>query len=492
MKSEEVKPENNETETGTVRSEKPKLRIKSMTTILWRYFVLFVAVVVIAIALICYLVASSSVLYNIQKRLRAVGEDLTTSLADTTVSERALYQKLSNYIVSDGIDLFICSEGGEALIHNSTLTEEKLREISGLILDKMGKWEDGTVKEFNSYGEEYSVLNHVTCVTLRSGERAYMDVRYPINTVTHTLRQMELYVLVVTVVAFAISFLVSYMIARKLSGPIREVTGTAQELAKGNYSVQFGSAQYEEIAQLSDTLNYMKEEIKKSGDFQKELVANVSHDLKTPLTMIKAYASMIREISGDDPEKRDKHLQVIIDESDRLTGLVNDILSASKIIAGLDQSNTKIINLTELLYSVINKFSYLQDTQEYRIMVDVEPNLYTSAVEEQIYQVVYNLISNAINYTGNDKTIFVTLKTDEENRYIKFAVRDTGKGIDDEELAHIWDRYYRSKDSHVRPVKGTGLGLNIVKEILQRHSFEFGVNTEKGKGSTFFVNFPIA
>ena len=172
--------------------------------------------------------------------------------------------------------------------------------------------------------------------------------------------------------------------------------------------------------------------------------------------------------------------------------MVNDILNTSKISAGLEQLNKKVFNLTELLYSVINKFSYLQEGQGYSIMVDVEENLYTLADEEQIYQAVYNLVSNAVNYTGEDKTVYITLKYDAQEKRIKFAVRDTGKGIAEEELEHIWDRYYRSKDSHTRPVKGTGLGLNIVKIILEKHTFNFGVTTKEGEGSTFYVDFPKA
>ena len=487
-----MKRKENAEGTETAAVKKPRFKLNSTTTILWRTLTLFVVAVIAVIVLVCYFIMSGSVLSITQKRIRAVGEDLTETIMDETISERVVYQKLAGYIVSDGINMFIIGIDGEPIIYNNTLTEERVSSISALVVNQMGSWEEGKIKEFTSHDEANAILNYVSCVVLRSGRQAYVAVRYPTNNITQTVRQIEIYVLIVTLVAFVIAFIVSYSIARKLSGPIREVSGTAQKLAKGDYSVQFSSAQYAEIAQLSDDLNYMKDEIKKSDDFQKELVANVSHDLKTPLTMIKAYASMIQEISGDDPEKRNKHLQVIIDESDRLTGLVNDILSTSRIAAGLEQSNKKVINLTELLYSVINKFSYLQETQGYKIMVDVEPNLYTSAAEEQIYQVVYNLISNAINYTGEDKTVFITLKTDAENKRIKFAVRDTGKGIDAEELNHIWDRYYRGKDSHLRPVKGTGLGLNIVKVILQRHSFDFGVNTEKGKGSTFYVDFPTA
>ena len=118
------------------------------------------------------------------------------------------------------------------------------------------------------------------------------------------------------------------------------------------------------------------------------MLANVSHDLKTPLTMIKAYASMIREISGNNPEKRDKHLQVIIDEADRLTGLVNDVLNVSKLTSNLDEIKFKVFNLTEYLYGIINKFEYLQETQGYTFMVDIDPNLYTRADEEKIGQVI--------------------------------------------------------------------------------------------------------
>jgi len=234
----------------------------------------------------------------------------------------------------------------------------------------------------------------------------------------------------------------------------------------------------------------VRDEVKKSGDFQRDLLANVSHDLKTPLTMIKAYASMIREISGNNPEKRDKHLQVIIDEADRLTGLVNDVLNVSKLTSNLDEIKFKVFNLTEYLYGIINKFEYLQETQGYTFMVDIDPNLYTRADEEKIGQVIYNLLGNAVNYTGSDKTVYISLKLNLSDERIKLSIRDTGKGIAKDDLQDIWNRYYRVKENHQRPVKGTGLGLNIVKIILKNHSFDYGVESELDKGSTFWVDFP--
>ena len=116
--------------------------------------------------------------------------------------------------------------------------------------------------------------------------------------------------------------------------------------------------------------------------------------------------------------------------------------------------------------------------------------MYTCADANKIKQVVYNLLSNAVNYTGEDKTVFISLKKTVDGERIKLIIRDTGKGISKEDLPDIWDRYYRAKENHSRPVKGTGLGLSIVKLILQNHSFDFGVESEIGKGSSFWVDFP--
>lgn len=138
----------------------------------------------------------------------------------------------------------------------------------------------------------------------------------------------------------------------------------------------------------------------------------------------------------------------------------------------------------------MKKFEYLRDMQGYNFMIDIDPDLYTCADEEKIGQVLYNLISNAVNYTGEDKKVFVSLKHDEASGRIKFKVRDTGKGISKEDLPAIWNRYYRVKENHARPVKGTGLGLSIVKTILEKHSFDFGADSELGKGSEFWVDFP--
>ena len=291
-----------------------------------------------------------------------------------------------------------------------------------------------------------------------------------------------------TGIVLIIGFFLAWYVASKLSKPISEMSVTAKRWANGDESAVFEPASnYSEITELADALNYAKEGISKSGTLQRDLLANVSHDLRTPLTMIKAYAEMIKDISGDNKQKRDKHTGVIIEEADRLTMLVNDILNLSKLQSSVDELELKEINLSELTERVIDRFSDFVENRGYKIEDNVAPDLLTVADEKKIEQVIYNLLGNSINYTGEDKTVKVYLTA--ENDKILLEIIDSGKGISEEKLATIWERYYRFSETNTRPVKGTGLGLSIVKAILDSHGLKFGVRSKKDCGSNFYVEF---
>ena len=224
-------------------------------------------------------------------------------------------------------------------------------------------------------------------------------------------------------------------------------------------------------------------EIARTETLRKDLLANVSHDLRTPLTMIKAYAEMIRDLSGNSPEKREKHLQVIIDETDRLTLLVSDILNLSKLQSGVLEMDIRVINFSENLKEIVSRFSMLEGTD---VNLEVQDDVYINADTKQLGQAVYNLIINAINYAG-ETTVAVRLYTKKGGK-VRFEVSDSGIGIPKEQLPYIWERYYKvnRSENYKRAVKGTGLGLSIVKGVFERHGFEYGVDSEVGKGSTFW------
>lgn len=318
----------------------------------------------------------------------------------------------------------------------------------------------------------------------------YLYIEYSTELVGLAMGTMRVQLILIAIIVIFLALVISALLSMRLTRPIQRITKAAKRMAAGDFTVNFkGEYSYAEMDSLAETLDYAKEEIGKADQLQKEVLANVTHDLKTPLTMIKAYASMIQEISGDNPEKRAKHTQVIIDESDRLTNLVNDILNLSKIRSGMDTLKLRVFNLSEFVHTVLERFDYLTETKGYTIVREIEDELYTEADLEKIEQVIYNLVGNAVNYTGEDKRIVVGLHK-ENGGILRFTVTDTGKGIPPEEQATIWDKYYRSSETHKRPIKGTGLGLSIVKTILQKHNFRFGVQSKVGEGSTFYVLFP--
>ena len=300
---------------------------------------------------------------------------------------------------------------------------------------------------------------------------------------------MTVRIVFIAIFVFILSFAVSSAISGWLTKPISEMTKKAHQLAGGDFDVDFHGSQYgTELIELADSLNYARDELSKADKMQKELIANVSHDFKTPLTMIKAYASMIREISGENKEKRNKHAQVIEDEADRLTSLVTDVLEISKIRSGLEELKFSDVDMSSYTQEILDKFEYLKETQGYRFETEIEEGLFTLGDEVKLGQVLYNLIGNAVNYTGEDKRVFISLKKTSDTVF-RFAVRDTGAGISQEELPEIWDRYYRSAKAHKRPVKGTGLGLSIVKHAAAYHNAQISINSELGRGTSVTVEF---
>jgi len=307
----------------------------------------------------------------------------------------------------------------------------------------------------------------------------------PIDATVTILRSQLFYI---TLIVIILSLVVSYFISRIISNPIIKMKNKAKELAHGNYNITFENSDIEEINELSKTLNYACNELEKTEDLRRELMANVSHDLKTPLTMIKAYAELIRDVTHKDKEKMNKNLNTIIEETDRLNILVNDILELSKIRSNSTPLELEEFDLNELIKTIINRYEIYIEKENYNIEYKEKPNTIIKADKKRIEQVIYNLVNNAINYTGDDKKVIINIKEEKQN--IKVEIKDTGKGINKKDLEYIWDKYYKVDKTHSRVQVGSGIGLSIVKNILISHNFEYGVETKINKGTTFYFIIP--
>ena len=448
---------------------------------MWGYFCLNAILVILIVVIGFYTIVGITLENRARERVLHAARDMSGELKNE--GNGGVREKLLSYR-GEGVNLYIFHADGERLqpTENEDIYDGLYSELDKYLRDE----QVGRDRFYRSDNK----INYAIVAENTAGDRYYILASYSMSIVRDTVESLQLWLLLAGGIAMLLALLFAYQFSRHLTRGLNIMSEKAVKLAHGEYSVEFANANYREMAQLSDSLNYVRDEVKKSEDFQREILANTTHDLKTPLTMIKAYASMIKEISGENPEKRNKHLQVIIDETDRLTGLVNDVLTVSKLRSNIDEINPTVFNLTELVYEVVGKFGFLQESQNYTFMVDIQQDLYTCADEDKIYQVIYNLVGNAANYTGQDKTVYISLKNNLDGTINEFTVRDTGRGIAKEDLPEIWNRFYRVKENHPRPVKGTGLGLSIVKATLENHEFVFGVDSEVGKGSEFWIYFP--
>ena len=303
----------------------------------------------------------------------------------------------------------------------------------------------------------------------------------PLN---NTIAILSNQLIIVSIIVVILSLIIGYFISKSISKPIVKMNEKAKKLANGNYDFTFdNNSNIYEIDELANTLNYAKKELAETDELRRDLLANVSHDLKTPLTMIKGYAEMIRDLNSDNIEKRNANLNVIIEESERLNILVNDLLTLSKIQANKDVLEKEDFDIVELINTIIKRYSIYKDIEGYIFEVNTPDKVIVNADKKKIEQVIYNLINNAINYTGDDNRVIINVLVDKN---IRVEIKDTGKGIKKEDLPHIWDKYYHSKKKHKRNVIGTGIGLSIVKTILESHNFKYGVESKRNKGTTFY------
>ncbi len=327
---------------------------------------------------------------------------------------------------------------------------------------------------------------YVRIVNIDDVEKVIMvnSVLTPVDATVSTLKRQ---LVVISVIMIIVAFVIAFGVSRSLSKSIIKINDGASKLAEGNFDVAFDSRDCQELSELSDTLNFTAKELSKADSLQKELIANVSHDLRTPLTMIKGYSEVMRDIPG---ENTPENVQAIIDETERLAGLVNDMLDISKLKAGTIQLKRQDYNITASIRHVLERYNKLREVEGYTIdfLYDAEVTVY--ADEQKMYQVIYNLVNNAINYTGSDKKVTVVQILTEDT--LRLEVRDTGEGVSQEDIPYVWDRYYKDKKTHKRAVQGTGLGLSIVKNILELHGAKYGVSSIQGKGATFWFELPLS
>ena len=405
--------------------------------------------------------------------------DNTINLIKESYNNNSLYSNVDNYAEDNGICIQIFTD--KKIIYDSQIFNKGC-------MPKNVDYRDVFIKS-SLDKETYKLINprfnnEVLLKAIKLNSNTYAFLSSSLQPLDGAVEIIKKELVIVSIMVLLFSFLIGYFISKKLSKPIEKINKTAKIMAQGDYENAYFFI-YENILELNElvaTLNQTNDELTKIDELQKEILANVSHDLKTPLTMIKAYAEMVRDLTYKDDIKREDNLNVIIEETDRLNLLVNDIIELTKINNDLQNLNITEFDLVELINSIINRFSIMDANFVFKNKLPI----IVKADKIRIEQVIYNLIINAINYTGKDKKVIINLK--ENDKYVHVEIKDTGKGIDEEDLKLIWKRYYKVDKKYRREKKGSGIGLSIVENILKKHKFNYGVNSIKNKGTTFYFD----
>lgn len=466
-----------------------KLNFKSLRFKLWLYFLIF------AVLLMSLLWGLQILFLNnfYQEMKISETKDTANSIVEH-YKDSDIIEKIRDIYIKN--DMYIQLETSDGTIVFSPETEDSWRPSYVYFSEMQAAREQLIKSKANSVSviisEKHTNSNTLAFAGYVESADGSIDILYifsPLYPVSSTVDILQTQLSYVTVISLLLACALSLLLSNRIVKPIKQINNSAKKLAQGKYGIIFEGGHYSEIIELADTLTYTSLELEKSTNLQKDLIANVSHDLRTPLTMVKSYAEMIRDISGDNPEKRNAHLQVIIEEADRLNVLVSDMLSLSRMQSGATVLEKKVFNISEVFDSIVHSYDIFAEQENYTIEFNCPPDLYVNADEARIKQVVTNLITNAVKYCGDDRTIIVNVTSEAKNGHsgtIRCEITDHGMGIAPDELDKIWDRYYKASTNHVRSTGGTGLGLSIVKEILVLHNAKFGVVSEVGKGSTFW------
>lgn len=336
-------------------------------------------------------------------------------------------------------------------------------------------------------GSSFKDIIYTRIVKADDGDAIIM-VYSGISPVSATRSTLSVQLLYITLMIVAAIVILTFLINRNIAKPLTEINQSAKQLPQGRYEVNPKTNKYREAEELNETLAQAANDIQKADKAKRDLIANVSHDLRTPLTMISGYGEMMRDLPG---EKTDENCQVIIDEAQRLNVLVNDLLDLSKLQENKIRLEKTIFDLSAMLDQQLKKYDVYTYQEGFNIEHYLLGEVLINADLKRMEQVFNNFMTNAINYSGKNKHIIVRETLSQDGSEVKVEIQDFGEGIAKDKINDIWDRYYKIDKEHIRAVQGSGIGLSIVKQVLELHGFKYGVISDEGKGSTFWFKCPV-
>lgn len=324
-------------------------------------------------------------------------------------------------------------------------------------------------------------------------------MRMPIESIKESIAIFNNFFVMVSLVVICLSLVLMFLAAKKFTKPILELADISKKMTNLDFNVRYEAKNNDEIGILGKSMNEMSKklentisELKRANnelqkdiekkteidEMRKEFLSNVSHELKTPIALISGYAEGLEECVNDDEESRNYYCEVIMDEANKMNKMVKQLLSLNRLEFGENIPEMEHFDITQVLNGIKQSFDIMFEQKEIKCILSADEGLMVWADEFQIEEVITNYISNAVNHCEGEKIIKITAKRT-ENEKIRIEVFNTGNCISEDEQDKVWIKFYKIDKARSREYGGSGIGLSIVKAVMEAHNEKYGVYNEE-------------
>ena len=468
--------------------------------IVWKFFGAFAVLTLIVVLVLNFFISfklSENFEQKISKELKSNAILLGDILRDDLLEGRHEEIQEKTQRLAEKLDLRITVVDGHGKVLADSEKKPSLMDDHSDRLEIVEAMEDG-FGQSTHFSDTLDYNMKYVAVRVEKGDDVLGVVRFalPLSQVQLEIQLIYRVVLFGAIAAVMIALVVAYFVSRSITLPVRQMKETAERIAKGDFSRRVRVRSRDEFGELAKSLNTMADELqqkmenlRKMDSMRTDFVANVSHELKTPLTLIKGYIETLEDKGTGDREESGRFISIIKEHTDRLGHIIEDLLSLSELELSRDCLHRTEFDLKELIHEISLGFERALAERKQTLTVNSQgDDLRIKGDRDKIEQVFVNLIDNALKYTKESGRIEVLLTGQE--RAVSVAVRDNGIGIPKEHLGRVFERFYRVDKARSRQLGGTGLGLGIAKHIVLVHNGNITIESELNRGTKVSVTLP--
>ncbi|MBP1080206.1 sensor histidine kinase [Bacillus capparidis] len=387
-------------------------------------------------------------------------------------------------------DLFVFNRDGKILKGTEVLGFKEGTQVMNDIFHPISNKHGVGMKYSEEKGEQSYLLSGKPII-IGNNVNGGLVVVSSMDEVNASIKQVRIWLFVSVIGALIVAIGFTFFISRKLSYPLLQMERATRELAKGKLRTKLSFQTKDEVGSLSTAIMDLERELEDYRTNRREFFANISHELRTPISYIKGYSMVLRDELYKNEKEKNQYLTIIHDESTRLTDLINDLFELAKMEEGKLDLNYARTDISDIINSSVRKINLKAKEKGIRITLNTPSDhtlLYTDG--RRLEQIFINLLENAIQYSEPHSNIDVSTKV--QKRDIQVLIKDSGIGIPKEDLPYIFERFYRVEKSRSRTTGGTGLGLSIVKNLVELLGGRIEITSSVGSGTTFKIYFPTS